>query len=342
MSTLHRPWPALGVALPLALGACQSSSNEVETAPELDEAEKAEELLTQGLVQFSARNYGQATAIFESAVELAELSGDEGLLVEVLACAGNGHFAQGDLEAGFPWLERAAVYATAEVPRGWVRYLGVRGRYERQSDELEAARATFEELYAFCREDGRAKAALDAAHMRALVAADDDEMIEWSGRALAEAREEGSVRWQAVLWNNLGWKFDELDRLEDAHQALVQARDFHRQGGDALAVLIADWSVAHSLRRLERVGEAKTMLDDVLMRAYALERSGQREQALEWVGFTHWELGEVALLEGRAVEASAALANARQTLVQVGIESWAPDMLEDLDASLLRAAALAP
>lgn len=324
MSALRGGGAALALGVLLAAG-CRST--------EADGASAAE-LLARGDAAMSARSYDGAATIYAQAAEAALEQGEPEVRVEALAQVARMYSIQGDQASGRPWLERAEAEASPDQLRGWSRFLLVRGVYEREDGRTREANATFLELYEYCNEHDLPARAIDAAHMLALAAPDPEEQIAWSLRgirAAEEAREEG---WLAVLWNNLGWTYDEEGRYDEALHALEQARDYHwRTGGDHNK-LVALWSVGHALRRVGDLDGAEAELERTLRWAEARYRKAPGAETSEWVGHACWELGEVALARGRRSDGRSWLARARSALLEAGIESWWPEGLRELEDRL--------
>jgi hypothetical protein len=55
--------------------------------------------------------------------------------------AARSHLIRGEGAQGRPWIERAAKHATTDEPKGWSRFLGVRGRFEWQDQKDNARKA---------------------------------------------------------------------------------------------------------------------------------------------------------------------------------------------------------
>nr|MBC8450871.1 hypothetical protein [bacterium] len=49
------------------------------------------------------------------------------------------------------------------------------------------------------------------------------------------------------------------------------------------------------------------------------------QDAIEWMGFSRWELGEIALTEGETSEAIQLMSTALEELEQAGMPSWEAD-----------------
>ncbi len=270
-----------------------------------------ESLLAEADGAFQGRGYEKALEIYRRAAETAEAGVKAEALSQVARCLS----LLRRLDEGRGWLDRARALASPEAPLAWSRYLGVRGIYEREGGEPERAKATFIEMYRFCRETGLHARAIDAAHHAAIVAP-PQEQVEWARRGIEAAEAAGDEKWLAVLWNNLGATFEDLKRYPEALEAYVKAREYHHRTGDALNHLIADWAVGHASRLAGKPAEARTWLEGAL-------RQARERRADEWIGYSLQDLAELALSEGRRQEGLAGLRNAREAFAAAGLaESW--------------------
>jgi tetratricopeptide (TPR) repeat protein len=162
-----------------------------------------------------------------------------------------------------------------------------RGRIRRSSGDKAAALPLFESAFATALEAGAEFVAVDAAHMAALAAPDDDGMIAWTERGIvfAERSTEPEVTyWLGPLLNNLGWHHygnGEYAAALDAFERALAARE--RDPGRPAEREIARYAVGKALRALDRPAEAVAAL----------------EQAVAWTqtagnpdGWFHEELAE--------------------------------------------------
>jgi tetratricopeptide (TPR) repeat protein len=293
------------------------------------------DLIAQGDSAFSARDYEAAGAIYEHAATTAEAEGQRGNQVEALAQVARCYSIRGLGEEGRPWLARASALVDQGEPRGWARYELVRGVYQREDGQREEATQTFARLYDFCREHGLHSQAVNAAHMAA-IAAKPEQQIDWALKGIRAAEEGGFEGWLAVLWNNLGWTYDDLGRHEEALDALTKAREHHWKTGDDQAKLIADWSVGHALRMVGRMDEARERLEAALAWADRRYAEDPTPANAEWVGMGHKELGEFALAEGRREDARRELVQALEKLREAGMDKWDADGLRELSERVSR------
>lgn len=297
--------------------------------------------LAHGDQEFRARRYAEAFAPYHESIELAEASGEQGVLVEALSQVARLHSIQKPLAKGQPYLDRAARLANPEEPTPWTRFLTVRGVFEREAGQQAAAKRTFLELLDYAEDRGLHDTAQDAIHHLA-IATPLEEQIQWALRGIELAESSGEKRWLAVLWNNLGNSYEDAHKPKEALSAWLSARQYHYEVGTWLNKLIADWAVGRGYRLTLDLPAARQWIElceDRFQRVHEVEPN---ETTTEWLGMCHWELGEIALLERDWAGAERELTRARKELVGVGIESWWPEGLGKLDASLEKAREATP
>ncbi len=303
------------------------SAAEVKLATELARADQA----------FHNDQYDKAGEMFEAVANDALGDGDTSTFVEAASMRARCYLERGDKEKGRPWLEKAREKADQKQPRGWSRYLGVRGRFEWKDGDSPRATATFREMFDYCQSHEMFDRAVDAAHMIAITG-DPEERFEWSKKAIDMAERSGMRGWLAPLWNNLGWDYVDAGQYDDARAALEKAREYHYMGTAPIPKLIADYSVAYVIRLQGKLDEAHDAMTAVFNRAKELDAGGNPDAA-EWIGFSRWELGEIAVAKGDADAGIAMMKQALGELEGAGIEKWDPadwqkrkDRLAELEA----------
>ncbi|MCC6575685.1 MAG: hypothetical protein IT462_18035 [Planctomycetes bacterium] len=319
------------IAAPMALA--QEPPPPGEISRPSDDATSTE-LLDAGDAQFSDRRYEQALEFYKTAVERAEKEKKPGNQTEALAQVARAYLILDKKEEGEKWLEKARKAATKDEPKGWSRYLGVRGRFEWKSDKLDVAKKTFTEMYDFCNEQKLYDRAVDAAHMVALVAT-TDEKVEWAKKGIAAAEKGKFDGWLGPLWNNLGWTYKEQKKYPEMLDALLKAREYHYKGSNELSKLIADNAVAQAYRLNGKLKQARDLLTTTLATAnkrYAAD-SKNAENA-EWVGWCEVEMGDLLAAEGDKKAALEHKKTGRKYLVESGIEEWGKSDLEEVDAAI--------
>lgn len=277
------------------------------------------ELLARGDQLFGRGEFLEAKRAYARAI-----SEDAPLSVYVEACAQVARMESltDSIEAGEPWLRLAARRATSQEPLGWSRLQQVLGIFERETGSRAEARARFERLYDYCLEHGLYERAIDAAHHVVLVSDGLDAQLAWSQRGIEAAEAGGLHGWLAVLWNNKAASLEDEGRHADALVAYRAAREYHGLAGDERRVLIADWALARSLRRNGLVEEALPLAEDVHLRAAGRFEADPSADSAEWLGYALWELAEHAALGGERPRALELAREARERLVEAGIETW--------------------
>jgi tetratricopeptide (TPR) repeat protein len=127
-----------------------------------------------------------------------------------------------------------------------------RGRLLRSSGDPGAARPHFEAAATTARAAGLEALHVDALHMVALVAP-DDEALDAHHAALAVARsseDEGARNWDASLLNNIGMVRADAGDWGAALAAFEDALAARERIGDASRTRVAKWMVGWALRNL--------------------------------------------------------------------------------------------
>ncbi len=302
---------------------CSSGPPESQFADRLAEADQV----------FNGRQYAQAGVLFEDIAAEANAVGDNTAYTEAAAMRARTMLQLGDRHGGEVWLEQARVHSSAQGdPVGWSRYLGVRGRFEWTAKDSVAATATFKGLFDYCETNELYERAVDATHMIAIVAP-HAERFEWAHKGIAMAEAGELTGWLGPLWNNLGWDYVDAGNYEKGLEALEQARVYHYETGQQLSELIADYSVAHVKRLMGDIAAAKTEMQGVFDQASGMQEAGHLD-AVEWMGFSRWELAEIAIAEGDSQTAVALMRQALSEFEQAGMPRWDPDDWQKKQARL--------
>jgi len=192
-----------------------------------------------------------------------------------------------------------------------VRCLLERGRALNSSGRRDEARPRFLEAWDRAREIGEHGLAVDAAHMVAIVE-EGDGALEWNERAIAYAEETNDPRaldWLGSLYNNAGWSWHDLGKVERALGLWEKALDWQRERNPGTGrERVARYMVGRGLRSLGRYPEAleiqRTVLADIAAKRLAPD------------GYVWEEIGECMLALGRGEEAADAFARAHEVLSQ--------------------------
>jgi len=278
---------------------------------------KAISLLDSADVIFKSRAYEKALEIYEQAMTAAAEQKDRSTISEACAMIARGHLILGRKDEGRSWLEKAREDCSDSMPLAWSRYLGVRGRFEWQDNELEKATATFKEMYEYCSAKQLYERAIDGAHMVAITG-NYEEKIEWSLKGIKEA-EAGSVySWLGPLWNNLGASYEDMKKYPEALDAYLKAREYHQKYGDEKNKLVADWAIGHTYRLVGNMPEAEKWMIPILPWC-------QKLQDVEFEGLTHRELGEIEFCKNNLKPALEHFKLAADLLKQVDMPNWDAD-----------------
>lgn len=299
---------------------------------------KSVELLASADSLFDSNEIEKAMSSYEEAARLAEREDNRSVLVEAYSQIGRCHLRRENLDQCRSLLSKAEAQASPSEPKGWSRYLGVKGRLEWKeataksgeiSPEAPEAAATFRGMYAYCLQHDLHERAVDAANMMTIVA-DKDERIDWGLKGIAAA-EKGELHGKlAALWNNHGWNLEDMGRYQGGLEALKKAREYHYRSERLLPRLIADWGVGHAYRMVGAFDSASDWMADVYARADSLYRSDPSTDHAEWLGLSARELGEIAVTEGRNPDALHHLNVAEAMLMEAGMAEWDAQGLEVL------------
>ncbi len=264
---------------------------------------------------FAQRKYDEALEHYRACGETVEA------LAQVARCLS----LTKRLDEGRGWLERASTLATANEPQGWSRYLGVRGIFERDSGDKAKAKATFEEMHAYCVNKELWRRAVDAIHHIAIVVP-PDEQPRWALLGIAAAGKLKDDGWLGVLWNNLGATYEDLKQYDKMLDAYTKARRFHVKANNPRPY-VADWTLGHAYRLLGQMAEAQDWLEKSLTGA-------QEKSDKEWIGWSRKDLAETLTGPLDKPKRIAMLTEARALLVECGIGNWSPEGLKQIDQSL--------
>jgi tetratricopeptide (TPR) repeat protein len=136
-----------------------------------------------------------------------------------------------------------------------------RGRVLNSSGKPGEAKPHFERAWESARRLGHDAAAVDAAHMLAIVT-EGESALAWNEKALALAEssdDPAANKWKGSLLNNLGWTHHDNGDFEKALDMFERALEFRQEQSEPERTRIAKWSVARTLRSLGRVEEALAM-----------------------------------------------------------------------------------
>ena len=271
---------------------------------------------------FNSREYEKSREFYERAAEKAQIEKNNPGLTESYSMIARTYLILGQKDAGREWITKAREIANNNEPTGWSRYLGVRGRFEWQDEELDMATTTFKEMYAYCVEHELHERAVDAAHMVAITGT-HEEQIEWGLKGIRQAEEGDITGWLGPLWNNLGATYEEMEKYPESLEAYLKAREYHWLYGDEKNKLIADWAVGHAYHLNGNLEKAQQWLRPVLSWCERIDET-------EFWGWSCKELGEIELKQGNNKKALEFLTAAEEKLKASGMPDWDPDGFKKL------------
>jgi tetratricopeptide (TPR) repeat protein len=179
-------------------------------------------------------------------------------------------------------MEKLTEHSTA--PR--IRYELERGRVINSSGKPSDAKPHFFEAWKVASSSGFDFYAVDAAHMVAIVADRSEDQITWNSRAIGVAGASKDPRargWVGSLYNNLGWTYFERKEYANALEFFEKALAAREEKQNAREIRIAKWSIAKTMRYLDRVSEALE-IQRALMKEW--------DQTGEVIGYVFEEIGE--------------------------------------------------
>ncbi len=283
----------------------------------------ADSLLSGADSTFQSGDYETALEQYRAAFESAQEEFNRPVEVEALSQMARMNLILSNKEDGRNWLDKARERADKSDPLAWSRYLGVRGRFEWQEDDLKTAQATFLEMYDYCNANALWGRAVDAAHMIAIVSESPNEQIEWGRRGIEAAEANEVESWLGPLWNNLAGTYYDMKQYDSALECYHKAREYHWRFSGEVAKLFADYHVGMTYRLLGEYEEAARWLRPVLAWAERLQNHSAAGQACQ-------DLGEVAIAQGRPTEGLELLKRALVEYRQAGFEKTWPQLIENV------------
>jgi tetratricopeptide (TPR) repeat protein len=280
--------------------------------------------------QMGQHEYGRARERFVAALEAAA---DDGERFSARALVARMDSATGELPAA-----RTAIDAAlAEAPVGLsarvvARLRQVEAIVTREEGQREAATDKFIALYDYCMQAELWDAAIDAAHHVA-IAGDLEQQVAWAHKGIAAAEAGDKHGWLAVLWNNLGVTYEDLNQPADVLAAYEKAREYHYETGGPVQKLAADWAVGRAWRLNGDATEAQRWLERSLEAARARYADDPTPATAEWIAYGLQELARTARLAGEPDVARELYAATRAKWTEAKLESWTEGTAE-LDAEI--------
>jgi tetratricopeptide (TPR) repeat protein len=238
-----------------------------------------------------------------------ELSQDDQLSLELLTQIARAQGLQRKFDEAHKTLDFVEKKLKNDPSRAKVRYLLERGRAFNSSGSADQARPLFEQAEEMATQLSDDFYAVDAVHMLAILA-DPPQSLALNLRAIKLAESSGQEKtrnWLGSLYNNTGWAYHDLGDYESALEMFQKAEAWHESKGRVNERRIAKWTVARTLRSMNRVEEA-------LSRQMELEK--ECKSANEKDGYVLEEIGECLLALNRMEQAQPYFAEAYQLLSQ--------------------------
>ncbi len=288
------------------------------------EEQTAASILASADEVFQNRDYEQALEHYQRAVEVARKEFNRSVETEALAQVARMCLLLDRKDEGREWLTKAGEKASDSDPMGWSRYLGVKGRFEWQDNDLKSAGETFDQMYVYCNTNALYGRAVDAAHMIAIVSEKPEDQIEWGKLGIEAAEKTDNERWLGPLWNNLAGTYYDIQDFASALECYLKAREYHWRFSGEVAKLYADYHVGMTYRQMGQFDEAAEWLRPVLAWAERIGEHGAIGQACE-------DLAEIEKANGNADDALKLFKRARSEYKAAGYDQSWPEVWENIN-----------
>ncbi len=207
-----------------------------------------------------------------------------------------------------------------------IRYLLERGRTFNSAKQAEKARPLFIKAWESALESAEENYAIDAAHMMGIITSSEEQLI-WNEKAISLARKSENPKakkWLGSLNNNVAWTYHDKKEYQKALEYFTENVQWHEERKTGQGLIIAKWSVARTLRSLNKIDDALEIHLNLLKEI--------EEKKLEQDGYIFEELGECYLLKNENSEAKKYFASAYKLLSQdIWLKQDEPDRLERLN-----------
>ncbi|MBK8549677.1 MAG: hypothetical protein IPL53_00940 [Ignavibacteria bacterium] len=189
-----------------------------------------------------------------------------------------------------------------------IRYLLERGRTFRSSKQIEKSRPLFLEAYEIGLKHKEDDYTIDAAHMLGIIEP-YKEAQDWNELAMKLAektKDEKARRWLGPLYNNTAWNYHDNKEYDKALKVFEKNVEWHTNRKSVEQLIIAKWSVARTLRSLNKIDKAIEMQNSIMKET--------KEKGLAEDGYVYEELGELYLLKENKEESKKCFALAYDLL----------------------------
>lgn len=294
---------------------------------QVTDEKSADQRLKEADQLFQERNYETALEHYREAAKSAGREFNYSVEVEALSQVARMNLLLGDKNEGKKVLAQVAGKARESDPYGWSRFLGVRGRFEWQDNDLKVSFATFDQMYDYCGVNSLWGRAVDAAHMMAIVAENPEQQIKWGRKGLEIAEANDVESWLGPLWNNLAGTYYDMKNFDSTLQCYIKAREYHWRHSGEVAKLFADYHVGMAYRLTGGYEKAGQWLRPVLAWAERLQNHSAIGQACE-------DLGEVALATGKTDDGKKLFQRAKSEYDKAGFEKSWPEIYNNVNKQL--------
>lgn len=253
-------------------------------------------------------NPGETGQKFREILPQAESSGDTSYLIQLLTQIARTEGLQMKFDEAHKTLDRVKELEPEKYDIANVRYLLERGRVYNSSKVKDKAKEFFLEAYSYGLEHKLDFYTIDAAHMLG-IAEQGDESLKWNEIAITlaeESSDEKSKKWLGSLCNNTGWTYFDMGKYDKAMVLFEKNVEWHTEMKTNMPLIIAKWSVARTLRALNKVDEALNMQLDLI--------DELKENGLEQDGYVFEEIGECLYLKGKSEDAKPYFKQANEIL----------------------------
>lgn len=263
--------------------------------------------MTEDLPDFNAMwdyNDPQKTEqAFLEVLPVIQNDGDDDDLAQLLTQIARAQGLQRRFDDAHQTLDEVEKMLSDETPVARVRYLLERGRVYNSAHSIDDARPLFKEAWEVAPKIGEDYYAVDAAHMLGICETGDDALW-WNEQAMAfaEASDHPRARgWLGSLYNNMGWAYHDLGQYDRALALFEKGLVWREERQDLVAIQIAKWTVARTLRSMGRIEEALEKQRVLHEENLAMNRPDP---------FVSEEMGECLLALGQDEEAQSHFARA--------------------------------
>ncbi len=196
---------------------------------------------------------------------------------------------QRKFEEAHQTLDEVGKQLTEQQNTEHIRYFLERGRVFNSSSNKRNAEVCFRSALDIAKNLNQDGYAVDAIHMLAIISPPDaSTALNEEAIVFAENSEQQQAKnWLGSLYNNLAWSYFDKGEYEKALSVFLRALQFREEKKSAYEIFLAKWSVARTLRALNRNDDALKVQLALLEEA---SNTGNHD------GYVHEELAELFLL----------------------------------------------